>query len=188
VIDKSPAGDAITTPRLLLRPTSLGDDERFVEIQSNWNVARMLRLADWPPTEAAMRGWLSEHEIDRRAGAAFRFAVVLEGRVVGCADIDEISDGRGELGYWLDEAVWGRGVASEAARALMDWGFRRLGLLGLDSGCASDNPASAAILARLGFERCGETRLWSKPRGAAITQLRFAREAPRDGPSRTEVT
>jgi RimJ/RimL family protein N-acetyltransferase len=174
----------LRTSRLVLRPTRLGDDERFVEIQSNWNVARMLRLASWPPTTHAMRGWLAEHQWERRDGTGFRFAVELSGRVVGCVDIDEIKGGRGELGYWLEEAVWGRGLASEAAQALIDWGFAVVGLTGLDAGCASDNRASAAILAKLGFRRRGETRLWSRPRGGAITQLLFAREAPDQSPER----
>ena len=177
----------IRTARLVLRPTRPADDERFVEIQSNWNVSRMLRLTTWPPSLPAMSGWLAEHAWERRAGTGYRFAVELSSRVVGCVDIDEIDAGRGELGYWLEEQVWGRGLASEAARALMDWGFNKLALTGLNAGCASDNRASAAILAKLGFRPRGETRLWSRPRGEPITQLLFAREAPDDG-SRTEVT
>ena len=138
----------------------------------------MLRLATHPATLESTRAWIAGHADEWRAGAAHRFAVEFEDGVVGCADIDEIRGGRGELGYWFDEAVWGRGLAGEAARALMDWGFEALGLTGLDSGCASDNPASAAILSRLGFRPAGEAQLWSKPRGKPITQLRFVREAP----------
>jgi RimJ/RimL family protein N-acetyltransferase len=187
-VNRDPLAAAIIrTERLLLRPTRLDDLEAFLEIQSNWNVARMLRLTTWPPNRPAMRGWLNEHQWERRDGTGYRFAVEWDGRVVGCADIDEIGGGRGELGYWFDEAVWGRGLASEAARALMDWGFAALGLAGLDSGCAEDNRASAAILAKLGFERCGAARVWSRPRGAAITQLRFARQAPA-ARTHTEVT
>jgi RimJ/RimL family protein N-acetyltransferase len=167
----------LATRRLLLRPTAPADAEAFVRIQSNWNVMRMLRLADYPATAETVRAWLASHAEDWRAGRAFRFAIVFEGQVTGCVDIDEIREGRGELGYWLDEAVWGRGLALEAGEALTDWGFQALGLSGLDSGCASDNPDSAAILARLGFKKVGEARLWSNPRNNWITQLKFSREA-----------
>jgi len=57
------------------------------------------------------------------AGSAYRFAVVLDGQVTGCVDIDEIASGAGELGCWLDEAYWGRGMASEAAAALVKFAF-----------------------------------------------------------------
>jgi ribosomal-protein-alanine N-acetyltransferase len=172
-----PAGLTIATPRLRLRPFQVGDARRVVEIQSNWNVIRMLRMANFPVTLEATRAWLASHGDEWREGSGYRFAVEFEGRVVGCVDVDEIQGRRGVLGYWFDEAVWGRGLASEAARAAMDWAFEALGLTGLDSGCASDNLASAAVLTRLGFRRNGETRLWSNPRGGEITQLRFTREA-----------
>jgi [ribosomal protein S5]-alanine N-acetyltransferase len=149
----------IVAPRLKLRPTEPADAERFTEIQFNWNVIRMLRLANYPASLEAMTAWLAAHADERRAGTAFRFVVMFEDRVVGCADIDEIGAERGALGYWLDEAVWGRGLAVEAGSALMDWSFETLGLSGLDTGCASDNPASAAVLTRLGFQRAGEARL-----------------------------
>jgi len=42
----------LTTARLVLRPTEPGDAPRMAQIQSNWNVTRMLRLAPWPATEA----------------------------------------------------------------------------------------------------------------------------------------
>ena len=168
----------LRTARLVLRRTRAEDAARFVEIQSNWKVARMLRLATWPPRRPDMVEWLVEHQREWRLGLAYRFAVVRDERVIGCVDLDEIAFGRGEIGYWLEEAAWGQGLALEAARALMDWGFSALGLAALDSGCAEDNPASAAILVKLGFERCGETRLWSRPRGGPITQLRFRRDAP----------
>jgi RimJ/RimL family protein N-acetyltransferase len=173
-----PADLVFRTPRLVLRPTREADAPRFVEIQSNWNVARMLRLARWPADLADMNEWVAEHRREWRQGLAYRFAIERGGQVVGCVDIDELRAGRGELGYWLDQAVWGQGLALEAARAVLDWSFAGLRLAGLDSGCAEDNPASAAILTRLGFARCGEARLWSRPRAGPITQLRFRREAP----------
>jgi ribosomal-protein-alanine N-acetyltransferase len=106
-------------------------------------------------------------------GTAYRFAVVAEGRLIGCADVDEIEDGCGELGYWLDEAAWGRGYASEAAAAVRDFAFGLLGLDLLASGHAFDNPGSGRVLEKLGFGRLNDTTVWSQPRGAAILQHRF---------------
>ena len=172
-----PLDRVIQTPRLLLRRVDPADAERFSEIQSNWNVVRMLRLATFPVTVTAMRTWLAAHEDEWRTGTAHRFSVVFNDQVVGCADINEIRAGRGDLGYWFDEAVWGQGLAGEAGAALIGWGFQALGLGALGSGCASDNPASAAVLTKLGFRRVGVESLWSNPRGEPISQLRFTRDA-----------
>jgi RimJ/RimL family protein N-acetyltransferase len=168
----------LRTPRLTLRPFEIADAERVVEIQSNWNVARMLRMAPWPPTLAAMRGWLASHAEEWRAGAAYRFAILQGGVLIGCADVDEIAAGEGEIGYWLDEAAWGRGLAREAAGAVIDFAFGQVGLRRLKSGHAADNAASGKVLEALGFERTDETSVWSQPRQTPIRQLRYARGRP----------
>ena len=54
-----PCGHEIRTHRLMLRPVGVADAERFVQIQSNWNVSRMLRMADYPPTGESMSAWLA---------------------------------------------------------------------------------------------------------------------------------
>jgi RimJ/RimL family protein N-acetyltransferase len=169
---------SLTTPRLVLRPSEIGDAERAVEIQSNWNVIRMLRLAPWPAEIDDMRAWLGSHAAEWRAGTAYRFMVTRDGLMVGCVDIDNIADGEGELGYWFDEAVWGLGIASEAAKAVIDFAFGPLNLQRLRSGHASDNPNSGKVLRKLGFEPTGESERWSKPRRAPIQQLHYALGRP----------
>jgi hypothetical protein len=82
------------------------------------------------------------HPREWQAGEAFRFGVERAGRFVGLVDIDEIRDGWGELGYWLERAAWGCGYAAEAARAVVRFAFEEAGLSGLRSGHAADNAAS----------------------------------------------
>jgi ribosomal-protein-alanine N-acetyltransferase len=173
-------GHVIRTHRLMLRPVEIADVERFVQIQSNWNVSGMLRMADYPPTRESMSAWLGTAPREWADGRAFRFAVVKDGAVIGCADIDEIADGWGDLGYWLAEANWGAGLATEAAGAVRDFTFRDLNLDGLRSGHAADNPASGKVLVRLGFAHVDDERRWSKPRSAEIAQrvYRLATRSP----------
>jgi len=168
----------LRTQRLTLRPFEVEDAERVLEIQSNWNVTRMLRRAPWPQTLELTRSWLASHPEEWRAGTGYRFAVVHRGRLIGCADVDEIEPDGGVIGYWLEEAAWGQGFASEAAGAVIDFAFDKLGLGRLTTGHAADNPASGRVLAKLGFERIGETRVWSNPRGEEIRQIRYARGRP----------
>ena len=168
----------LRTPRLTLRPFELADAARVVAIQSNWNVTRMLRMAPWPPTLELTGDWLATHIDEWRAGTAHRFAIVHQGALVGCVDVDEIEAGEGSLGYWLGEAAWGRGLASEAARAVIDFAFGPLGLLRLTSGHAADNPASGRVLEKLGFRPAGETEVWSRPRQTLIRQVRYALGRP----------
>jgi [ribosomal protein S5]-alanine N-acetyltransferase len=134
----------------------------------------MVRLAPHPYTDQHARDWIASHALERKAGTAHRYVVEHEGRMIGVCDVDEIAGETGDLGYWLDEAAWGRGYATEAASAVIAFA-RELGLKRLTSGHAADNLASGRVLAKLGFERVGQTRVPSLPRGSDIDQIKYAR-------------
>ena len=168
----------IVTDRLVLRPTDLADAERAFVIQSDWEVARMLRMAAFPPEREGMRAWFSDHAREWAEGSAYRFAVMSRGLVVGIVDIDEISGQQGELGYWFDRACWGQGYAFEAAQAAVDFAFRIVSLTRLRSGHAADNAASGKILSKLGFHGLGTVQAMSQSRGREIQQRSYELAAP----------
>jgi [ribosomal protein S5]-alanine N-acetyltransferase len=143
----------LNTARLVLRPTCAADAERAVEIQSDWDVMPMLRMA--------------------AAGSAYRFAVSRERRLIGIVNVDEVDCGEADLGYWFDKAVWGLGYATEAARAIGKVAFDDICISQLRAGHASDNVASARVLQKLGFQPIDKTQAWSRSRGAAIIQCRY---------------
>lgn len=177
MIQPPPLSHRIETARLILRPSQASDAARAFEIQSDWAVTRMLRMAAFPPDREEIEGWFSDHAREWQAGEAFRFAVERKdgeaGHMIGLADIDGIGGDEGELGYWFGRESWGHGFASEAASALVAFAFHSLGLAALRSGRAKDNEASGKVLAKLGFQPIGETHLFSRPRGEEIVQCRY---------------
>ena len=64
----------------------------------------------------------------------------------------------GELWYLLDPDAWGRGITTEAARALVEHGFGPLALHRIWASCLPENPASARVLEKLGFRHEGFLR------------------------------
>ena len=166
------------TPRLQLRPFGATDARKLHAIKSDWQVARMLRTATFPPSLDETRQWLAGHADEWAGGIAYRFAVVLGDEVIGCADVEDVADGCGDLGYFLEPAVWGRGFAREAAEAVMTFAFADLGLRRLVAGHAADNPGSGRVLEKLGFSCTGEASVWSRSRQTEIRQLRYERTAP----------
>jgi RimJ/RimL family protein N-acetyltransferase len=168
----------LRTPRLCLRRFTVADAARVCEIQSNWNVARMLRMASYPPTVESIGAWLAEHETEWLSGKAFRFAVLFEGHLIGCSDVDGIQEEAGEIGYWFDEAYWGRGFASEAAGAVQRFALEVLGLKRLRSGHAADNPASGGVLTKLGFKPGIRRLQWHQPRREEVWHQTYTYEAP----------
>lgn len=166
-----PNAPHLTTPRLVLRPSDASDAARGIAIQSSWNVTRMLRMARFPPDHDAMNRWFADHPREWTAGRAYRFAIERDGAMIGLCDLDEIADGAADLGYWLDESAWGRGYATEAARAVIDFAFATLDLVCLRSGHAEDNAPSGHVLTKLGFQRTGTRTVRSVPRGMEIEHV-----------------
>lgn len=161
------------TDRLVLRPTRGSDADRAFEIQTDWEVTRMLRMASSPPDRQEVGRWFADHRREWLAGEAYRFAVELEGRMVGVVDLDEIADREASLGYWLDRVAWGRGYAFEAAHAVMRFACEDVGLAKLETGHAHDNPASARVIAKLGFSPLDTVPCFSRSRGENIMQHRY---------------
>jgi RimJ/RimL family protein N-acetyltransferase len=163
----------LVTDRLVLRPTRVSDADRAVEIQSDWEVTRMLRMATFPPDPNELRRWFADHEREWRSGLAYRFAVECRGQLIGFVDIDEISAKEGELGYWFEKSSWGHGYASEAAQAVVNFAFREVGLSRLWSGHAADNQASGNVLRKLGFQHYDTIRIASLSRNGEIVHQRY---------------
>jgi [ribosomal protein S5]-alanine N-acetyltransferase len=174
----APARLLIHTNRLVLRPSTVADAARAFEIQSDWRVTQMLRMASFPPDRQAMIDWFAGHEREWLAGTACRFAAELDGRMIGLADLDGIDGLQGELGYWYEQDAWGRGYAFEAASALRDFAFGDLGLSKLKSGHAADNAASGRVLTKLGFKPLDIVEVFSNSRGENIRQCRYTLRAP----------
>lgn len=161
------------TERLVLRPTVATDAARAFEIQSDWQVTRMLRMASFPPDRQEIGRWFLDQPREWLAGEAYRFAAEHEGRMIGMVDIDEIGYGVGSLGYWFDRTSWGRGHAFEAAEAVVRFAREDVGFAGLKSGHAADNAASGRVLAKLGFSLVDTVQLFSRSRGETIDQRRY---------------
>jgi len=163
----------ISTARLLLRPTSAGDAQRAFEIQSDWNVTRMLNTL-FPPSRQGVEDWFSRHESEWAAGTAYRFAIEHQEKTIGIVDVDSIAGNEGSLGYWLERSNWGKGFALEAAQALIRFVFDEVGLLRLTSGHAADNPASAQVLTKLGFTQIESMETFLLSRSETILKHCYA--------------
>ncbi len=80
---------------------------------------------------------------------------------------------RAEIGYWVAVAHWGRGYMTEAVRAIIDYGFRELGLNRVHAECHGDNPASARVLEKAGMTYEGTLRQHSFRLGRFADKLQF---------------
>lgn len=89
-------------------------------------------------------------------GTGITWAITLKGNhdVIGTCGFEPCQKGeRGEVGFDLAQAYWGKGIMSEALRAVIDYGFKNLLLKGIDADTYCANERSITLLERLGFTK-----------------------------------
>jgi [ribosomal protein S5]-alanine N-acetyltransferase len=82
-----------------------------------------------------------------------------------------------ELGYWLGEPFWGKGIMSEAVACLCEYGFEQLGLVRIYAEPYATNPASGRVLEKAGFVLEGRLRCNAIKEGQIIDQFMYAKVA-----------
>jgi RimJ/RimL family protein N-acetyltransferase len=121
------------------------------------DVVRNLAKAPWPYTEDDAKSFAGLPQ-DPRCPHFFITLPTAQGpaELIGCVGLALIDD-EVELGYWIARDYWGRGYASEAARAVLSLA-KTLGHRALVAGHFIDNPASGAVLRKIGFVATGRVR------------------------------
>lgn len=151
----------IETDRIYLRPFSMDDVESFAKICANPNVMRY--IGDGKPVSHAVIAakipeWIELYEKQNYG----LMAIIIKGteELIGfCGLIHQIVDGDGyiELGYRLDEAYWGKGIATEAALAFIDYAFNELEIPMLISIIHHKNDASKRVAKKVGMKLMKQT-------------------------------
>jgi [ribosomal protein S5]-alanine N-acetyltransferase len=169
----------LTGERCTVRPWRDSDVDALAEHANNINVARHLR-------DRFPHPYTRQHAREFLAFAASledqsNLAIEVDGAAVGAIgyvpghDIERFS---AEIGYWLGEAYWGRGIATEALRLTTEHAFRQRRLLRLFALPFADNTASLRVLEKAGFVREGLLRASSVKYGVPRDQWLLARINP----------
>lgn len=172
----------IRSERLFLRPGWPEDWQELLERIGDRDVAMNLAHVPWPYTETDAKAFARAPQ-DKRFP---HFLVTLPGadgaRVIGSAGL--LRDGDlAVLGYWIAREHWGRGYATEAARAVLGLA-RALGHRHIEAYHFADNPASGRVLQKVGFRPSGESRMrFCRARGSEVPALTYvaALDAPGGG-------
>jgi ribosomal-protein-alanine N-acetyltransferase len=159
------------TERLLLRPFQLGDAADVFAYSKDEEFC--FYLTPGPPP-----GTLTEVEQDlaRIVRLPWRdyphFAIVLNGVVVGAVNLKiEHSDQIANLGYAVARDCWGKGLATEATRAIVDYGFRTFRLAKVFARADPRNVGSVRVLEKLGMQREGLLRSHHIRRGDRVDRV-----------------
>ena len=152
-----------------------GDEESLVANANNYKIWRNVRdRFPRPYTMDAARDWIG---LASKETPPTNFAIVVEGKAVGGIGLifrDDINRCRAEIGYWLGEAYWGRGIVTEAVRALTTWAFDHFDLASIYAGVMEWNPASTRVLEKAGYKFEARLRKAMIKEGVVMDELVYS--------------
>ena len=163
----------LKTERLLIRPFRFEDVEDVFGYASDPEWVSYDSEVPQPFTKLDAERYLAQLLLtswDSRPA----FAIVLDSEVIG--EINLIIDKKNktaELGFGISSVHWGKGIAPEASRAVIGWGFEQYGLAKVAAGCDLRNRRSWRVMEKVGMVREGVHRSQYLERGERIDSVSY---------------
>lgn len=161
-LDISPSTPTVTTKRLVLRELCVEDSHAIAMRAGDREVARYLIAVPTPYPVALAARWVTSRVAWWAQGRGITLAIARKdfpNELLGTVSLRRfVRDRRAELGYWLGMDAWGQGYATEAAGALVAFGFRDMSLARIYAHVLAGNDASCRVLEKLGMTNEGVRR------------------------------
>ncbi len=174
----------IETERLLLRPWTLADGEAWFRILQEKDILRYFPNSV-PPARFKADAYINHHLAHWMEHGYGHWAVVTpeDGHLRGWCGLEYLPELKQvEVAYLLSRTVWGRGYATEAAKAAVEFGLAKLNMREIIGLVHPDNIASIRVLEKCGLTFADGLRLW----GMKMLRYRISREAAEAGQGQNE--
>lgn len=146
----------LTGKRISLRPLKMRDKEAIASLANNKELWDNLR--DIMPHPYTLKD--AEFYIDMMTSddSPPTFAIDLDGQfigVIGLVPQTDVYRKTAEIGYWLGQPYWGKGIMSEAVQLLTNYGLHELGFIRIHAGIFEYNVGSMKVLEKCGYQKDG---------------------------------
>jgi len=146
----------LTSGEIKLREFKKSDAQRFAELANNENISHNLRDGFPNPfstqhAEEFIQRWMALDPVTV-------FAVEYRGIYVGNISLSKGKDvyrKSAEIGYFIGEAYWNKGIATAAVNLITEYGFKNLDIVRIHTGVFEHNTASQRVLEKCGFKKEG---------------------------------
>lgn len=157
----------LETPRLYLRPLTMDDFADFYEYAQDIEVSGPGMWTPYPDENTAREDFARLLGLYSYGLMWWALEVKTTHKMIGRCQLAEYDpdDGRAELSYALNRHFWGQGYITEAARAVLQYGFDVLALNRISAQVFTDNEGSIRVLEKLGMVREGRLRQHRRTRG-----------------------
>lgn len=156
----------LTTQRLTLRPFTLADAPTVQKLGSAYEVAAKTLTMPHPYPDGVAEDWIASHGPDWEKKTGLTLALTLRTEdhttpqeIMGAISLMlTVVHRRAALAYWLGMPYWNNGYMTEAAGAMVKYGFEELQLNRIEAGHHRSNPASGRVMQKIGMQHEGINR------------------------------
>lgn len=184
LVDEAQPQPTLETERLVMRPFCDRDANAVQSLLQSREIAANTASIEHPYPEGAAALWIATHAGCWARGESAVFAMVerhQREQVRGAIGLEiHARDENAELGYWVGEPWWGRGYATEAAEAVLQFGFSVLGLRKIYAHHHAKNPASGRVMQKVGMEQEGYMKCHVKKWGRFEDVIYYGKLCPLD--------
>ncbi|MEF3691894.1 MAG: GNAT family N-acetyltransferase [Candidatus Moraniibacteriota bacterium] len=155
----------IQSKNFILRPVRRGDEVSIVKNINNKKISKNTATIPYPYTMEDAKGWIREkiNQYKNKNSSDIVWGIEIDGEICGAIGLHEIVPGhKGELGYWIGEKFWGRGIMTEATKLVCNYGFKKLKLKRIWAKVYVFNTGSKRVLEKSGFALEGICRKEAK--------------------------
>lgn len=143
---------SITTSRLVLRLPEPNDAKPFAEMANNMAIASQMSRLPHPYSEKCAESWIEASRANTDPRKISLVITLRDGTIAGAAGVRSNENSEPELTYFLGQAHWGNGLATEAAQAVVDHVFGVLDVESIIGRCMAANRGSRRVLEKCGFQ------------------------------------
>lgn len=167
----------IITPSAILRDWSAADAPILARFADNPRIAATLRDGfPSPYTSGDTERFIAQATAPGRRNLFL--AIEVDGQAsggIGIHPLEDVYRRTAEIGYWLAEPYWGRGIVTDAVRAIVPVAFDRYDIARIQAGIFSNNPASMRVLEKCGFIREAVHKDAVTKNGVTMDEVMFVR-------------
>lgn len=147
--------EIIKTKKFILRPYRMSDAKVIAPLLNNWNVVKNLDTVPFPYELEHARGFIKKTngEMKQKEPENFVYVIEIDGKAAGAIGVHHIKHShKAEMGYWLAEEYWGKGIMTEAVKKFMAHIFTKFKLRRICAKAFVGNKGSARVMEKVGMK------------------------------------
>jgi len=147
--------EIIKTKKFVLRPYRMSDAKMITPLLNNWNVVKNLSTLPFPYELEHARDFIKKTngEMKKKEPENFVYVIEVDGKAAGAIGMHHIKHGhKAEMGYWLAENHWGKGIMTEVVKKFMALVFVKFKLRRIYAKAYASNRGSMRVMEKVGMK------------------------------------